>query len=283
MTSLITPPFCYLPLCTSLTPFRCVLRALPMESHAFSTKARCPALMLFEVEEHPAGNDTATFLGAELQHYDELSIHEVGAQSFVSYNESDLQFNPASDDVMPPLHLAAKESRFNRSIAQSSQSAGSSFWVEEGAGMKRLKDTTTKAGAISPVPTGNGATDPQALTDTLELGIALIEEAPGSSFTESIGARPRVESVATSHPMDLRSTITAHSHTLGGDALTQMVDSIEVKHGPLLNKETYDMKAARLHHQSPFRDLPNWKIVGLIAKSNDDVRQEVSNIDGCLK
>lgn len=257
-----------------------------MESHAFSTKARCPALMLFEVEEHPAGTDTATFLGAELQHYDELTIHEVGAQSFVSYDESDLQFNPAADDVMPPLHLAAKESRFNRLIAQTSHGTGSSFWVEEGTGMRRLKDSAPAAGTTSlnaPSNTHNVTQDTIARLDTLELGIAAAnDEAPGSGFTELNGVRPRVESVATSHPMDLRSSFTSHSHTLGGGTLTNVDDQNEVKRGPLLNKETYELKAVRLRHQSPYRDLPNWKIVGLIAKSNDDVRQEVSNTGSCL-
>ena len=58
MSDLAIPPFCYLPLCRSVDTWKYVLRPLPSESHAFNTKARCPALMLFEVEEHSSASDT---------------------------------------------------------------------------------------------------------------------------------------------------------------------------------------------------------------------------------
>ena len=43
-------------------------------------------------------------------------------------------------------------------------------------------------------------------------------------------------------------------------------------------KETFAEKCRRLRDRSPYGHLPNWKLNGLIAKSNDDVRQEVSSI-----
>ncbi|CAM9149316.1 unnamed protein product, partial [Phaeothamnion confervicola] len=42
------PSLCYLPLCKSTDPFKKVLRIPPGEAKAFSTKARCPALVTFE-------------------------------------------------------------------------------------------------------------------------------------------------------------------------------------------------------------------------------------------
>ncbi|CAK9252178.1 unnamed protein product [Sphagnum jensenii] len=104
MSTLVIPPFCYLPLCTSLTPFRCVLRALPRETHAFNTKARCPALMLFEVEEHPYSADTAGFLGLELPAYEESEIKETTVQAFTAYDKKDtptLKGAHSSDQLMP--------------------------------------------------------------------------------------------------------------------------------------------------------------------------------------
>lgn len=74
MGDVVIPPFCYLPLCSSIDPFAYILRTLPMECYAFSTKARCPCLMFFEVQVHPDGLDTASFLGGELQEYAEEDI-----------------------------------------------------------------------------------------------------------------------------------------------------------------------------------------------------------------
>jgi phosphatidylinositol 4-kinase len=44
---------------------------------------------------------------------------------------------------------------------------------------------------------------------------------------------------------------------------------------PLLDMETFEMKSDRLRKKSPYGHLPDWRLSGLIAKSNDDVRQEV--------
>ncbi|RYY68929.1 hypothetical protein EON63_24260 [archaeon] len=47
---LTIPPFVYLPLSGSTDEYSVLLRALPKEAVAFTTKARVPALMLFEEE-----------------------------------------------------------------------------------------------------------------------------------------------------------------------------------------------------------------------------------------
>jgi hypothetical protein len=43
----------------------------------------------------------------------------------------------------------------------------------------------------------------------------------------------------------------------------------------LMNGETFSEKAARIRSSSPYGHLSGWKLDGLIAKSNDDLRQEV--------
>lgn len=47
------PEAAYLPLCKSTDPWLRILRIIPEEARAFSTKARCPSLVLFEVERDP--------------------------------------------------------------------------------------------------------------------------------------------------------------------------------------------------------------------------------------
>jgi hypothetical protein len=44
------PEAAYLPLCKSTDPWQRILSIIPDEARAFSTKARCPCLVLFEVE-----------------------------------------------------------------------------------------------------------------------------------------------------------------------------------------------------------------------------------------
>ncbi len=55
------PEAAYLPLCKSTDPWCCILSLLPEEARAFSTKARCPCLVLFEVERDPQ-LDVANYL-----------------------------------------------------------------------------------------------------------------------------------------------------------------------------------------------------------------------------
>lgn len=50
LPSVKVPPAAYLPLCKSTDPWCRVLGLIPEEARAFSTKARCPCLVLVEVE-----------------------------------------------------------------------------------------------------------------------------------------------------------------------------------------------------------------------------------------
>jgi hypothetical protein len=74
------PRCCYLALLNSTDKWSKVLCTLPNESHAFSTKARCPALLLFEMQDHPNGLDVASFLGGT-ELLQELSSDELMSQS----------------------------------------------------------------------------------------------------------------------------------------------------------------------------------------------------------
>lgn len=104
---MIIPPFTYLPLCSSVDPYRCILRALPKDCHAFTTKARCPALVLFELEEHPEAMDVAAFLGAELHEYEEF---EIVVPSMTAEPTEIVVDKTTEDDSMP---LDSLPSRFD--------------------------------------------------------------------------------------------------------------------------------------------------------------------------
>jgi phosphatidylinositol 4-kinase len=183
LKDLAVAPFSYVPMCSSLDPYSYILRTLPDECHAFTTKARVPALMMFEVEEHPKKVDVMTFLAKELQ----------------EYSDSELDFAGSAGKVVP-------------------SSDGTSTTEEPTSGASRIRS----------------AVDASASRAQVE-SLALVSVGPSS---------------CAAAPAPIVST----SETL---------------------PEPYGGKLERLKGQSPFNHIGTWSLRGLIAKSNDDVRQEV--------
>jgi hypothetical protein len=213
MHDLIIPPFVYLPLCRSTDAWTYVIRALPANCRVFKTKARCPCLMLFEVEEHPKGIDVATFINAELHEYDYATV---AAPTLVEV-KTELNLIKDEEDNEHQVDIDPKPSLFSK---KQSESSVSSIWRAEGTGMNRLG---VVGGAIS----------------------VSKNEATTSSHSHKV-----TESVSSSE-----TTVTKNDFSLVGTRFAE--------------------KNAKLRSHSPYGHLPTWKIDGLIAKSNDDVRQEV--------
>lgn len=207
MRTLIIPPFVYLPLCSSLDPYRCIVKALPEEGHAFTTKARCPALMLFETEEHPAGLDIATFLQAELHEYDDEEISISDRHRSESLDAATLgHFTPSLGEAVVVGDVEPKKSVFTHAEDVRSSLVHRGVWKKAGAGMSRV-----------------------SLTGPLE--IEDMEEPVAETVAEPEMSAP--------------------------------------------TGETYSRKSARVKAKSAYGSLSGWRMGGLIAKSNDDVRQEV--------
>ena len=185
MTELVVPAFCYLPLCRSVDTWTYVLRPLPSEGHAFNTKARCPALMVFEVEEHremkndfdensssknnrSSSNDVldvATFLGSELQEYSEETIILVkNVKNPLSTTAAPLIAQTENPPIAPTVRLHSlfskklNESPTSTSITSSSSSVSTSsftatfrrsqFWKPQGTGLLKLSAAEALAADI---------------------------------------------------------------------------------------------------------------------------------------
>jgi len=213
MHDLIIPPFVYLPLCRSTDVWTYVIRSLPANCRVFKTKARCPCLMLFEVEEHPKGVDVATFINAELHEYDYSAI---AAPTMVEV-KTELNLIKDEEDHEHQLDFEPKPSLFSK---KNSDNSAPSIWRAEGTGMSRL-------GVI-----GGSMSVPKAEDTT----------ASQNTTKDSISAAPV--------PAPIK-----NEFSLIGPRFAE--------------------KNATLRSHSPYGHLPTWKIDGLIAKSNDDVRQEV--------
>jgi hypothetical protein len=171
------PKCCYLALLNSTDTWSKVLCTLPQESHAFSTKARCPALLLFEMLDHPNRLDVASFLGSSdlLQ---ELASDELMSQS--------------TDERMSTFDIPSSKTFFKKSIRNA---------------VGEKDDESAEALAMNYLNQAESA-DP----------------AP-SSVTKHI--------------------------------------------------ELFSSKIERIRANSPYSHMPGWRLDGLIAKSNDDLRQEV--------
>ncbi len=228
MKDLLLPPFGYLPLTSSLEPFQQILRTLPTEAYAFSTKARCPALMLFEVETHPRGVDVSTFLCSELERYDEAVVinHDIqikNGSSTTWVNEDENLANESEDQKHAQPQL-------NSVLGQ--ETAQAAIWKPEGTGLARL-------------------------------------EAMGIKFNQ----RPSLSGTNAELKADLAEAASPTTTTTATALLSETNGNTAMP--PTLIGETFQEKAQRLKAKSPYGHLPGWKLGGLIAKSNDDVRQEV--------
>eukprot|EP00981_Chlorochromonas_danica_P008321 scaffold2111_cov167-Ochromonas_danica.AAC.10 len=213
MKDLVIPPLVYLPVVSSTDTYATVLKALPKECHAFTTKARVPALLLFEVEAHPRRLDVATFLGAEMERYSESDVvlPKVAlvnhTRSAIVEGDDDAESIESNPQVREP-----KPSKF-----ADFRQATYEHWSAEGTGLNRLRE----AGYTVDSSASNNSSKKESSTQ-------------GNA---SVG----VDNTSSPGPFG----------------------------------ETFAQKVARLRGSSAYGDLPGWQVRGLIAKSNDDVRQEV--------
>lgn len=222
MKDLLVPPLVYVPMASSIDEFCTILRALPKDCHAFTTKARVPALMLFEVESHPGKADLATFLGVEMEKYSEEEV--VMNKIALVHNHR----GSIVDGDTEEAEVVAIENRPSKFADHRAVRGG--YWAAEGSGLTRL----TEAGIN-------------------------VEAALGGNALKASSADGADK---------------AHLNTSMTSILTENnVPRPEADVGPF--GETFAQKSARLRAISPYGHLPGWKVGGLIAKSNDDVRQEV--------
>jgi hypothetical protein len=219
-------PFCYVPLCSSLQPYHSILSVCAQEAHAFTTKARVPALMLFEVETHPDKLSAATFLGAVLHEYSERKLLQQpnprSSALVTAHNSSEYL---SADAVAEASHQAQQNEHDGHSKA--SHSSNTIFFDEE--------DSTSNRD------------DRKKSLMTVRMGWK-DEDGSGTARKQSDGDSPI---------------------TVGDIEVTEAVPAVTP------STESFHTKCERIRANSPYGHLPGWKLEGLLAKSNDDVRQEV--------
>jgi hypothetical protein len=269
----------YIPLCRSTDTWSAVLAVLPSEGHAFTTKARCPALMMFEIEQHPMKMDVASFLftdlsvdaGLMLPVPPALTNHPIstdtsspgtGASASVfkrscsrlldgdadgtksTGDESDEVTSPATPPNQSIFHAPVKRlsvCNLNTPSYQAARQVREMSYRKEAAEAERAKTISTPK---STAGDGDGDGDAEVeKDDTAAASVAVAASAAG---------------------------------TTGGDVAVEAEAEVkEETQAWTTGSETFAEKARRLQKASEYTDLKNWKLDGLIAKSNDDLRQEV--------
>lgn len=217
MRELTIPPLAYIPLCSSSQPFAAIRNTVPFKCHAFSTKARCPALMIFELEKHPKNIDVANFLANHLTQYDEDEI--------IGYNSG----TNSNSDLLAENNLNSLIQDFNNITV----------------GGEGVKPESTAE--VKPVQSLFYDLDIPTNKDIWANEVSTPPSSPVSTSTSSIKITNIDKAMVDEKNKDV------------------MYNSFY--------KTTEEIKS-----QSVFaKNLPSniYKIDGFIAKSNDDVRQEV--------
>lgn len=255
------PPMAYVPLVKATDPFERIVRIPTKEGTAFSTKARVPILLIFEVIR---GNPFSEDQGQD------SSLPE----SPRSPSRQDLNGNGA---------LESSEINYveDEEVGQLiGDQAGEAF----AADAEDLEEEKEADAMPPPIP-----------VQQLETPVTTLRRAPVPETP--IDVPDIVSTPSTAPPMLLQSGGAADNYAVGDastgtDGLASPPLEMDLATGNLTVEaierekarrkdfeaafgESWSSKRERLCAASPYGHLPGWDIVSMIGKSNDDLRQEV--------
>lgn len=252
------PPTAYLPICDSTDAWRGIIEVLPKEGHAFTTKARCPALMMFELEEHPTSVDVASYLFHQAAVPTEVMIES--PKELLSTSDS-TPFEQTGNTLFPKI--VSVESAGNRKMHCSV-----------------FKDNVSTIAEYLDVATNTEFA--RQLIVTAESRSQLIIEDDEEEDVDGYGLKSgRVGrmSVLDVDPGELVLGVDElppiPEEGEAADADTAAVVVQEETAAWTQGSESFAEKTKRIQQNSQEGSRKNWKLDGLIAKSNDDLRQEV--------
>lgn len=245
------PPMAYVPLVKATDPFERIVRIPTKEGTAFSTKARVPILLIFEVLR---GNFDPT--EQQQQHQQQLlsptsphrkSYHSSNGASGVEYTDDD-EVGRLIRHQAPDGFVDAEESKDEDDSDDRSQSAPDPVLPPPRVRtLTAVPETPTDMASDLATPAPARVTEAEVLPDDADAD----EDACAVSQLD----------------MDLSAV------SLSEDAIER--ENVRRKDLEAAFGESWSTKRKRLQEASPFGHLPGWDIVSMIGKSNDDLRQEV--------
>ncbi|KAL7680729.1 putative pleckstrin domain, protein kinase-like domain superfamily, Zinc finger, FYVE/PHD-type [Plasmopara halstedii] len=251
------PPMAYVPLVKATDPFERIVRIPTKEGTAFSTKARVPILLIFEViRGNPFDDDQQRDTSILESPRSPSRQSRIGSSmlesSEVNYVEDEeigqlIEHQPFAGDADDVEEVQVETILSSRVISEP--------YHTPAAMSRRVPLPETPIGVSETVSTPS-ATPPIAISS------------PDSKVAGTIA------SIVRSH--------TEPSTPLEMDLATGNITAEAIEREKARRKdfeaafgESWSSKRARLMAASPYGHLPGWDIVSMIGKSNDDLRQEV--------
>uniref|UniRef100_K3WBP3 1-phosphatidylinositol 4-kinase n=1 Tax=Globisporangium ultimum (strain ATCC 200006 / CBS 805.95 / DAOM BR144) TaxID=431595 RepID=K3WBP3_GLOUD len=233
------PPMAYVPLVKATDPFERIVRIPTKEGTAFSTKARVPILLIFEVIRGNFFPPEQPALSPNSPHRKSYLGSEAISSSGVEYIED--------DEVGRLIHHQAPEG-----FVDADES-------------KQDEELRNQPNASAP------RINPQVPETPIDVASNLATPATAQSrlnpLDEESDVSPNDDRAVSELDMDMSSV------NLSEEVIERENDrrkDLEAAFG-----ESWSSKRKRLLEASPYGHLPGWDIVSMIGKSNDDLRQEV--------
>ncbi|KAL4152070.1 hypothetical protein PRNP1_009005 [Phytophthora ramorum] len=251
------PPMAYVPLVKATDPFERIVRIPTKEGTAFSTKARVPILLIFEViRGNPFTDDQQqdTSLPESPRSPSRQNMNGNGAleSSEVNYVED--------DEIGQLIGHQASEAF-----------AGEADDVEEIQAETIIPPPIAPEPYQTPVAAVRRAPVPETPIDVPDI-CSTPSTAPPILIENTVGAT--VDSGTTT---DGAPTAPLEMDLATGDLTAEAVEREKARRRDFEAAfgESWSSKRTRLCAASPYGHLPGWDIVSMIGKSNDDLRQEV--------
>jgi len=233
------PPLIYIPLCDAVDPYSTVLRIVPHMAHAFQTKARCPCLVYVETEAHPWNKDVTTFLQCEVQEY---SVNQLSH----SRGEVSTDAGASTGAIRVDVLLGAED---------------------EGAGSGYHTSDLDEEHSDDELGGSEGGTVAQAASRvTVKVAHSGEHWRPDGGAVQRLGLLTHGKATTVDAPSPAKPTPASMRYMSKQNAIEE-----EGTHSSHLNKDHH----SEVRKRSAFGHLPTWGISGFIAKSNDDLRQEM--------
>ena len=299
------PEVAYLPLCRSTDAWAKVLRITPRDHHAFSTRARCPCLVTFEVALERDLVDVANYLhqtfganlpavGAAVPPGGTPPAAAAGAAPDAEGGEPEggEGGTPQGTTEGTPQGTPPGEGLAAQLVQLASSTLGLSLQEEGGTPLEGTPPEGTPSEGTPPE-----GTPPQRR----ETASSVNSASSASSFGGRLRRRlSRPDVWKSGHRRDFRFPLDLRKlgHRIrggsaqrraergggggrrggggGGDGGAAMPEAVrERAYSRTSYGEAYAQKRSRIHEESPFRGAEGWDLTSVIFKSNDDLRQEV--------
>ncbi|KAG3253084.1 hypothetical protein PI124_g2314 [Phytophthora idaei] len=251
------PPMAYVPLVKATDPFERIVRIPTKEGTAFSTKARVPILLIFEViRGNPFDDDRQRDASVPESPRSPSRQNRIGSNALESS-----EVNYVEDDEIGELIGHQTSEAF----------AGDAQEAEEVQAETMIPPPVVPEPYHTPVAVPRRAPVPETPIDVPDI-VSTPSTAP-PVLMQPTGNAASADGVTVEGQPSTPLEMDLETGNLTAEAIER--EKARRRDFEAAFGESWSSKRARLMAASPYGHLPGWDIVSMIGKSNDDLRQEV--------